>query len=208
MGGFNQLYLRMPSILEKTPSLHQEILDKKESLLKDWKATSDKAIIEGSKEHDLREQHIYENGFIYKDKHYEYKEGKNILTVNTEDTIVIPECLIWNHERKWGGLADIFLFDKGIMHILDYKTNASIDKDQPNLPPQYKTYMKDICSNYLDLNYYHYSLQLNIYQRMGLMLRKEFKKGDNVIIHTASETHNRKKDNYMNVVKQNEVNIY
>ena len=57
--------------------------------------------------------------------------------------------------------------------------------------------MKGVCSRYLDLNFYHYSLQLNIYQKMGLNLRNDFTKGDTVIIHTASERYDRAEDNYI-----------
>jgi len=107
---------------------------------------------------------------------------------------------VWNHDMKLGGLADIFLFNKGIIYVLDYKTNASID-----ITTQFEKHMTGPCSSLLDLNYYHYSLQLKIYQRMAIMIQPTFTSGKNVIIHTTSDTHYRYVDKLFDCHEVNDI---
>ena len=131
---------------------------------------------------------------MYKGIWFKYVEGKNISNVTLDDTIVIPECMVWNHDMELGGLADIFLFHKGTIYVLDYKTNALIETKPKIDNPQFWKYMFGVCSELLDLNFYHYSLQLKIYQMMAILLRPEFKAGENIIIFTSSKTHYRDVD--------------
>lgn len=196
--GYSFLYKKFDSITGKYPNLKPVIEQKQKDFLSEWKQASLESTELGSLEHDKREQYIKENGFIYKGVHYKYIDGKNILNVTEDDVIVIPECLVWNHKLKICGLADIFLFNKGVIHVLDYKTNESID-----FSSFLEKKMKSVCSTLMDCNYIHYSLQLNIYQEIALKLRKGFKKGDNVIIHTSSEKYNRKEDNYIDCYNVN-----
>lgn len=195
VGGFENLFTKMDELENKRPKLFQQVNNKIKELKEEWKATNLRATTEGSVEHDRREQKIYDDGgYSYKGIWFEYIEGKNITNVTIDDIIVIPECMVWNHEMKLGGLADIFLFYKGTIYVLDYKTNATIDIKPKIDNPQFWKYMLGVCSELLDLNYYHYSLQLKIYQMMAIMLRPEFKEGENIIIYTTSETHYRDED--------------
>lgn len=193
-GGFEELYNAMDEIEMKHPELYDKILEHKQWLLNKWEEINLRATTEGTIEHDKREQEIYTNGgYEHEGVWYDYVEGKNITNVTVDDRIVIPECMVWNHDMELGGLADIFLFNKGVINVLDYKTNRSIDI-KPDLPEPFWKYMTGPCSSLLDLNFYHYSLQLKIYQRMAIMLRPEFSAGINVIIHTTSDTHYRYED--------------
>ena len=205
-GGFENIINGLDDIKMIEPGLHETILDKKQQLLLEWKETNLRAITEGTIEHDKREQSIYdEGGYEFEGVWYEYVKGKNISNVTLDDVIVIPECMVWNHNMRLGGLADIFLFNKGTINVLDYKTNASIDLKPKINNPSFWNYMTGPCSTLLDLNFYHYSLQLKIYQRMALLIQPEFKAGKNVIIHTANETHYKYEDTLYDCHKVNDI---
>jgi hypothetical protein len=203
--GHNFLHEKLHSITNKYPLLKNKIEENRVRFLKEWKESSDEAIKIGSLEHDLREQNIKKDGYWFNGVHYKYIEGKNILNVTTDDIIVIPECLVWNHNVKLGGLADIFLFNKGYIKVHDYKTNESIEMES-----FLGKKMKGCCSRLMDSSYFHYSLQLRIYQKMALDLRKDFKQSENYIIHTKSEKYNRTEDNLIKCFEvENEVeNIF
>lgn len=193
--GFDNLHIELPKFESKMPKLYKKIMKRIPELKQEWIDTNLRAVTEGSAEHDKREQQIYDDGgYEWNGIWFEYIEGKNIMTVTAEDTCVIPECMVWNHEMKLGGLADIFLFHKGTIYVLDYKTNASVDLVPKISNKKFWTYMTGVCSELLDLNFFHYSLQLKIYQEMALMLRPDFKAGVNIIIHTTSDTHYRYED--------------
>jgi len=187
--GHSFLYTKLDSITKKYPNLKEEIQITKQRFLKEWGDKSKEAIRVGSLEHDRREQEIKKHGYTFDGVHYKYVEGKNILNVTTDENIVIPECLIWNHPRKLGGLADIFLFNKGFVHVHDYKTNEVVEMHSFN-----DKMMKGVCSTLMDCSFFHYSLQLKIYQTMALMLRRDFKFGENIIINTKSELYDRNED--------------
>jgi len=195
--GFDNILKAAPGIEKKYPVLYEDIKVKRQWLKDDWIATNLRATTEGTIEHDKREQEIYDNGgYEWNGTWYSYVEGKNISNVTLDDVIVIPECMVWNHEMRLGGLADIFLFNKGVIYVLDYKTNATIDIKPKIANKKYHTMMTGVCSELHDLNYYHYSLQLKIYQLMAIMIRPDFSAGDNIIIHTTSDTHYRYEDKH------------
>ena len=186
------LYTKINAFKKNKPETYIKIIKEKNNLKTDWKERADIASSEGTVEHDKRERLVKENGYIFNDKFFEYIPEKNITNVSLKDRIVIPECLVWSHNLKLGGLADIFLFDKGTIYVQDYKTNSKIDYTTFN-----NKKMLGVCSRLLDTNYSHYSLQLRIYQEMALRLRPEFKKGKNTIILTSSERHNRLEDQFI-----------
>lgn len=188
--GHNYLHKELPTITNKYPNLKLIIEETQERLKNEWLETSNEATRLGSLEHDKREQRIKDEGYFYNNVHYKYVEGKNIMNVTKDDIIVIPECLVWNHNFKLGGLADVFLFNKGVIYVHDYKTNEEIE-----MSSFMERKMKGVCSTLMDSNYFHYSLQLRIYQEMALLLRPDFKQGENTIIHTTSEKFNRTEDN-------------
>lgn len=201
--GYSFLYKKHDQIVSKYPQLITEIENNRVNFIKEWKDASDEAIKIGSLEHDNREQDIKDNGYFYKGVHYKYIEGKNITNVTKDDVIVIPECLVWNHKIGLGGLADVFLFNKGEIMVHDYKTNEAIE-----MKSFMERKMKGVCSMLMDCNYFHYSLQLRIYQQMALDLRKDFQKGDNQIIHTKSVKFNRTNDAIIQCFPvENEVNL-
>lgn len=187
--GHHFLHTKLNSIILKYPNLKEDILLTKQRLLKEWRDKSEESIRIGSLEHDAREQEIKQKGYFYNGVHYQYIEGRNIMNVKTDENVVIPECLVWNHKLKLGGLGDLFLFNKSLIHVHDYKTNELIERESFN-----RRAMKGVCSTLMDCNFYHYSLQLKIYQAMALMLRRDFKVGENLIINTKSELYGRNED--------------
>lgn len=194
VGGFHNLYTKLPEIQINKPNLYDLIIRNAEILKAEWKETNRVSKEEGSATHDIREQQIYvDGGYLYDGVFYKYVEGKNITNVTIDDVIVIPECLVWNHEMKLGGLADIFLFNKGVISVLDYKTNREIE-----ITTEFPDYMFGPCSELLNLNYYHYSLQLKMYQLMAIMIRPEFSVGTNKLIYTSSVRHYRDNDEILN----------
>lgn len=189
--GHNYLHTKLESIIKKYPKLESDIYFHRDRFLKEWKEISNESLRIGSLEHDEREQLIIRDGYYSNGIHYKYDKNKNIMNITSDDVIVIPECLFWNHDIELGGLSDIALFNKGEISIEDYKTNEKIEMVSFN-----ERKMKGVCNSLMDSNYFHYSLQLEIYLKMALMLRPDLKRGsNNKIISTKSEKYNRSEDN-------------
>lgn len=200
--GHDYLYTKTEALRKKKPSTYEKVIKEQERLKIEWQETSTQSSTEGTIEHDKREQDIKANGYTFNGKFFEYNPDKNILNVTVNDRIVIPECLVWNHDLMLGGLADIFLFDKGKIIVQDYKTNAKIEYESFK-----RKKMLGVCKRLMDTNFSHYSLQLRIYQEMAIRLRPEFKKGSNTIILTSSVRHGRENDELIECCKvEKEVN--
>ncbi len=164
-----------------------QIISKRQEILDSWQ----KSTTDGSIEHDKREKDVIENGITWNGKHYPYMD-KNILEVTEDDVCVIPEIMVWDHETQLCGLIDVPIFDKGTIHILDYKTNKKID--------EYGFMgrkMKGTFSHHPDCNKSKYSGQLYGYLKMALDLKPGFKGGRCIIISTANVDYGRKDDIYI-----------
>ena len=170
-------------------TLSKEISDKRQAILDDWALSTEK----GSIEHDKREKEVIENGVTWNGKYYPYL-NKNILEITKDDVGVIPEIMVWDHSTQLCGLIDLPIFDKGICHILDYKTNKKIDKTGFMGKKMFKSFKL-----HPDCNLSKYSAQLHGYQKMACELTG-FKAGECWIISTASIEHKRKEDVYIECI--------
>lgn len=77
--------------------------------------------------------------------------------------IVGIEQIVFDERLGLAGTVDLLARSKkdGALWILDHKTNRSIDTENP-----FGHYALDPIHHVPDLNYYHYALQLNLYDRL------------------------------------------
>lgn len=161
-----------------------ELIERKEYHLAKWKSEAEA----GSIEHGRREQEIISNGGIeFQGVFYEYL-ATDILSVPATGKYCLTEALIWDHKMKLGGLADLPIFDNGTFMVLDYKTNKEIARTSFMDKRMFHPF-----GHLPDSNYYHYSLQLNIYADMIQELTG-FKHVSNWIISTANPEYGRHSD--------------
>lgn len=175
---------------ERTCNKGEEYMINLERIKNEYIESWENKAVSGSEEHDSRERDIIENGFYYKNKLYPYL-NKNILEITKDDFGVCTEILLWNHDLKLAGLADVVLFNKGKFYILDFKTNKEIKTTgfmgRKLLAP---------FDNLPDCEFSVYSLQLNIYAHMISDL-SGCRYIDAHLISTQSDEYNRPKDIYI-----------
>lgn len=189
-GGWENVYKFYEKVCSKSEEYQIGLEKIKTAYLTEWDLAGKTGSEDGSLEHDLREKDVMENGFLFKGKHYPYS-NKNITEITDKDCCVCTELLLWDHNNKIAGLADIVVFDNGVFHILDFKTNKKIGK--------YGFNGAKLLSPFSDLpecEYSIYTLQLNIYSYMIEKL-SQLKKGESWLINTASVKHNRSEDIYI-----------
>lgn len=170
----------------RDPDLARRVRSRKEELLEEWEQST----VDGSLEHDRREKDVIENGYTWKGKHYPYS-NKSILEVTQDDVCVIPEIMVWDHDLQMCGLVDLPIFDKGVIHILDYKTNKKIESEG-----FMNRMMTGAFSEHPDCNKSKYSAQLYGYQKMACDLTG-FKVGECWLISTASQKYYRQEDEFI-----------
>lgn len=143
-----------------------------DDVLAEWDKKRDDAIDYGNSVHDALDVLI--NNGEYREEHTDEIEGVLKILEDLELTPVCGEYVIFDDEIKRASPIDLICLDRfDRLVALDYKTPAKgIEfngyKDTKMLYPLY---------NYPDSNYYHYSLQLNIYKdfmdRWGLNFSQE-----------------------------------
>ena len=189
-GGWEYVKDYWDILLKHSDKLKNALEKRQQKFLDEWKKAGDDAAHAGSLEHGKREEEIINNGFTWNNKYYPYST-KNILEVDKNDMCAIPEILLWYHGMKLGGLADLPLFERGYIHIHDFKTNKEISKTAFN-----DQRLKKFLGHLPDCSYYHYSLQLKIYQKLACRL-SGLKPGECWIISTANPEYGRKEDVYI-----------
>lgn len=200
-GGWEYVKDYWDTLLNHNDILKTALTKSQARFINDWSKSGEDAALAGSIEHGKREDDIVKNGFTWDNKYYPYST-KNILEVTNTDVCAIPEILLWDHRMKLGGLADLPLFDNGYVHIHDFKTNKKIDKTAFN-----DQRLKKFLNHIPDCSYYHYSIQLRIYQKLACRL-SGLKAGECWIISTANPEYGRPEDVYIecaNVEKEVEM---
>ena len=101
---------------------------------------------------------------------------------------VYPELLMHriseDGKLRVAGQADLIIIENGNIHIIDYKTNAKIDKSSYYNPAtKQKQMMQYPVNNLQDCNYYHYNLQLSLYAWMLKKAHPELTVKSLTIIH-------------------------
>lgn len=180
------------ALIEKKPEYSSKLIEARDGYLNKWNNSGTTASTAGSVEHDIRENKIItEKSYCWNDNIYVYDPNITVLDIDNKSNCVIPEILLWDHSITLGGLADIAIIDNGYIHILDYKTNRTISKEgfAGNM-------MKLFLSHLPDASFYHYSLQLLIYQKMACKL-SGLKPGECWLISTENENYNRSSDVYI-----------
>ena len=186
---WTKVHLFYDKLCESSIELGDKLRDKKQEILEGWT----KASTDGSIEHDKREKEVIENGITWNGKYYPYM-NKTILDVTKDDVCVIPEILVWNHETQLCGLVDLPIFDKGKIHILDYKTNKKIE----TTGFQGRT-MTGPFRLHQDCSLSKYSGQLHGYMKMACDLTG-FERGECWIISTANVDYKRSNDIFIECV--------
>jgi hypothetical protein len=183
---WTKVHLFYDKLVESNDFLKNKLPETRQMYLDQWNKSS----ADGSVEHDKREKDVIDNGVTWNGKYYPYM-NKNILEVTKDDVCVIPEIMVWDHDKQLCGLIDLPIFDKGVIHILDYKTNKKIEKMGFMGKKMFGPFRF-----FPDANFYKYSAQLNGYMKMACDITK-FEPGETWIISTASKEYKRKEDIYM-----------
>lgn len=177
----------------------------KEEILNIWDQENKRAVTVGNWYHNQRESDVIEletlsrngksleifapNVELINDKMVKYAPSQKLQEG------VYPELLVYSNSYKICGQADLVAIVNGKIHILDYKTNKSIDKSsyvdrrtgksKRLLPP---------LSHLDDCNYNHYNLQLSIYAYMIKLQNPKLRIGSLIIQHVEFEVED--KDEY------------
>lgn len=152
----------------------EDLLKKKESILKDWADNNHKSILKGNSYHESRENMSYAQGFEVNPFTGDKFEVNGVQSTDKTNLLsnlyelkdgFYPELLIWNDKASIAGQADkVFIEtsgDKRYVDLDDYKTNKQIKKSA------YKSQkMKPPLSHLADCNYNHYNLQISFYAWM------------------------------------------
>lgn len=100
---------------------------------------------------------------------------------------IYPEFLIsykFDKYLKVSGQIDLLILDNKDITIIDYKTNAKIDKDSYfDKTTKKKQTMKYPLVNIPDCNFYHYTLQLSLYAYLLQQINPKYRIKRLAIIH-------------------------
>lgn len=149
-----------------------------------WRSGNRKSLVRGNDLHDDQEQSLYKQKFVdYNpvpltvfDPSIALKSGLPFISLVDG---VYPEMKLWRHDHRIAGRSDKVILRTGIVapdgdvwplcriaDIEDYKTNKKIQKygfqDKYGITQK----MLDPISHIEDAEYWHYALQLSIYQFM------------------------------------------
>jgi hypothetical protein len=159
-----------------------------------WKNDNLKSLDRGNVIHQLREDLLHGRGYgsvgeygrVFRVFNIEAPTYRALKAnyANLPDGIY-PELKLWNH--SWGIAGRV---DKPIIYtvgehkfadIEDYKTNKKIDRESYHDARTGYRMMLGPLSHIMDCNYYHYALQMSIYQFM--LEYFGFKPGNRRLIH-------------------------
>ena len=137
-----------------------------EAIKQEWKEKGDKSCAFGTKIHESVEDTL--NGKPLRNKPLDLREeltmmnavnlGKKLLD---RFDILGVEKIIFDEKLKIAGTMDLFVKSKmnGKYWIFDHKTNKSIDKEN-----KYNTFGLHPIEHIPNTNFYHYQLQLQLYE--------------------------------------------
>lgn len=146
------------------------------TIVKEWKLKADLACEKGTAYHLEEENKVIANGFDWNGKHYPYRDFKFGDELKPDDCFVVTELIIWHDESLICGTADLVIFDCGIIHILDHKTNEELGDSDYNK-------MIGIFKQVNDSSVGHYTVQLSIYLQMLLLYYDWCKAGETILLH-------------------------
>lgn len=136
-----------------------------QTVLDTWKNLTVSAQGKGTKIHLAMERFLKEK---YVEPGFEdltdsfFKKTTSIIS-NT--TVVNSEYLVYNHDSKLAGTADIILDNGNTFHVLDFKTNKKF-----NFSSKYNEYFYEPIEHLQQCEFTTYSIQLSIYAYMYELL--------------------------------------
>ena len=135
----------------------------KREIKDEWNTNRDKAAQNGTNMHKMFEDYyngISIDGYVGSIEHTYFldfiKDHSNLVPYRTE-------WMIYDEKMKISGSVDmVYINADGTVSICDWKRCKSIDKTS-----YYNKYSNDLKYNYIpDTNYWHYTMQLNMYKTM------------------------------------------
>jgi ATP-dependent exoDNAse (exonuclease V) beta subunit len=147
-----------------------------DDVLKMWKAKSEASLVNGTAVHKVFEDYITYKTINTSGKHHKEEIAVKFIKEIFETNRLIPiEAELIVYEDNLAGQIDcIAKNEKDEYYILDWKTNEKIEKESFKGKTMFEPY-----DGLFDCNYYHYSLQTRLYQR----LCKEYNITDAYIVH-------------------------
>ena len=181
------------SLLEKYSIDENDFNAEVDKIKTEWAANRDEACGHGSYVHSIFENSFYGNTQFDLGK-YGYSEAsglydcpKNYYELDLENAIYPEFLMSWTSpdgQLKLAGQADLIVKRGNNIWILDWKTNKEIKKRS-----FYDKARKDVVrmkyplNNFMDVNYFHYQIQLSTYAWILQQIRPEFEIKGLSIIH-------------------------
>jgi len=136
----------------------EEVLDK-------WSNITTTAQNRGTNVHLIMENYIKEKKI---EKGYEEFVDSFIKKTNgiiLPDSKILSEELLYSHEHKLAGTADLIVENKNIFYVMDFKTNKKF-----NYTNKYNDYFFEPIDYLPQCEFTTYTIQLSIYARMHELL--------------------------------------
>ena len=162
-----------PKLIRKFNINEEEFLTKKSEILAEYDRKREESCSRGVAIHSMFENSFYGKkqfsfkNFGYADLDGEYECKKDYYKLDSEFG-VYPEFLISLKSRdgllRVSGQIDLLLLRGNDVVIIDFKTNKEIKKESYyNRSTKSHEMMKYPLNNLMDVNFWHYSLQLSLY---------------------------------------------
>jgi ATP-dependent exoDNAse (exonuclease V) beta subunit len=126
-----------------------------------WETITKNAQERGTKYHKIMEDYIKDGVILEEYKNVITSFAQKIKGINDDDTAVESEKLLYNHNYKIAGTADLVLTNSKGFHIFDFKTNKKI-----NFYNKYNTFFKEPIDHLMQCEYNTYAIQLSMYAFM------------------------------------------
>jgi|TARA_B100001093_G_scaffold515379_1_gene591586 ATP-dependent exoDNAse (exonuclease V) beta subunit len=166
----------------------------KEEIKQSWKSNASNASNMGTEMHAMFEYYYNKIHQDKIDKHKDTIEYKYFMNFIQDHETLVPyrtEWNVYNEDLKYAGSIDfVVLYDDGSVGIIDWKRCKNIEKSN-NFG---KRCLIEGLGHIHDSNYWHYTLQLNIY-KYTLETKYELSVRDLhlVVIHPENQTNNYEK---------------
>ena len=179
------------SLLESFKISKEEFEAAKQEILDTWEEKKNTACERGTAIHAQFENGFYESGSATKLNKYGIggtftcDKGRTALDLEKG---VYPEYLIYRESDdgilKIAGQIDCLVKDGNEITIVDFKTNAKIDRKSGfDVTTKKNAKMLYPLNNLDDCNFYHYTMQLSTYALMLQLLNPEFIIKDLILYH-------------------------
>jgi ATP-dependent exoDNAse (exonuclease V) beta subunit len=154
-----------------------------DDVLSMWKVKSEASLVNGTAVHKVFEDYVIEKIIKTTGKYPKEEIAVKFIKEFFETKRLIPvDAEVIVYEGNIAGQIDcIAKNDKDEYFILDWKSNEKIEKESFRGKTMFPPY-----DNLFDCNYYHYSLQTRLYQR----LCTQYSIKDAYIVHIGQDNYN------------------